>query len=263
MAFFENSNMVDDLAPAAKESAPRTLQTGASLITGGADKAEPKRSTYFDNSDMVVDAAPASSTPAPSTTAPLTPVPSTQPATGLYEKPVPDGVELAIPADVLAERDANSPYSGGGRMEAVHELHAWQIEELPADLSDADRKRAQEINAAYVGEWSKTAAAIGFTDDGMRFAVQAGDANLQLAERGELTADVILSQRAESERLLREQFGAEWETAVAAARALVKRDPRVKTQLDRLALNDHPSCVLPIAAQAMARYRAGRLKLPK
>lgn len=175
-------------------------------------------------------------------------------------KPEPVVVNLGIPAAIAAERDDNTPYSGGGAFDGVNEIFSRDAAEL-AGLTDAQIAHIRADDAAKANEWTKTMGDLGFEQGSASFAMSAADANIALAEQGKLTAEVILAQRAESERLLAERFGPDASTALAAARALVARDPRVQRQLKAFALEDHSSCVIPIAIKAMQRYRAGKLKL--
>lgn len=197
---------------------------------------------------------------------------SSKPATGttqpgFYSQPEPEGVDLQLSATVLEDRaadGADAPWSAGGSMDSAREYIEQEVAaQLPGNLTDEQRHQQNQITDAYAHEWSRAAAAMGFDNGSLSAAIQAADANVAMAEAGNFTAEVVLAQRADSQRLLQERFGNEAPTALAAARALVARDRRVAAHLKRTGLEDSPAAVIPIAVQAMARYRSGKLKLPK
>lgn len=77
----------------------------------------------------------------------------------------------------------------------------------------------------------------------------------------EPTAEVLQGWPAQAEAALKEQYGdADWQQALADARLLVGRDPRLKDFLNRTQLGNHPRVVKLAAERARTLIASGKLK---
>lgn len=98
-----------------------------------------------------------------------------------------------------------------------------------------------------------------FTDAGL--TPQDAQDVVKLALMDEPTADEAAAWPTQAEAALQEAFGADdWRQALADARLLVKRDPRVRAFLNRTGLGDHPTVVKLAAQRARALIANGKLK---
>lgn len=190
-------------------------------------------------------------------------------STSFYSTPKHPGVDWQEPAavtDFATEQGLNLAFSGG-TPSAINKFLSEQVDAAAplAEMTDSQRADADaQIKALGTG-WSRSLVAAAGVETGMQVDAifEAGRKNMTEFEAGTLTAEHLVAQRAESNRMLKEQFGADAPQALEAARAVVGRDPRLRAQLERYGLLDHCAAVLPIAQHGLKLMRAGRLKVGK
>lgn len=170
------------------------------------------------------------------------PAPSPSPAPAPTQ---PEAAGDALPPEIQALRDADperalyddrTAYNGTG------------IDKALADLG-IEGKVAEAEHKAWAGT---------FTDAGL--TPQEAQDVVALALMEEPSADELAAWPAQAQAKLQEAFGDDAEQALADARLLVKRDPRVRDFLNRTGLGDHPYIVKLAADRARALIASGKLK---
>lgn len=163
-------------------------------------------------------------------------------AAAMYDKPELPPEEL--PAAVQALRDADparkvyddaTAYTHAGIGEALVEM----------GIEGVDQQAEHRA-------WTGALADMGVTSDEAKGLVQ-----LAMSDAPEQAA--IEAWPSEAKQALQEAFGDDADQALADARLLIRRDPRVRDFLNRTRMGDHPRVVLLAAQRARAAIAAGSL----
>ncbi len=165
-------------------------------------------------------------------------------AADLHDKPELPPEEL--PPEVRALREAEP-----GRLvyDDRTQYKAAGIDKALADL-DIEGQAAEAEHRTWAGV---------FAD----LALNADDARhvVSLATMDEPTPEEAAAWPGAAKAALQGEYGPDgWEQALADARRLVGRDPRLKDFLNRTGLGDHPDVVRIAARQARAAIASGKLK---
>lgn len=162
---------------------------------------------------------------------------------------------------------------------AVHDKPELPPEELPAEvkaLREADPVRriyndAKTFKDAGIGQALEE---LGIEGEQLQVEQRAwagvmGDMGVSATEATDLVQlalmdtpepAVIEGWAGEAMQGLRDAFGDDADQALADARLLISRDPRVKDFLNRTRMGNHPRVVLLAAERARAAFAAGTLK---
>lgn len=164
-------------------------------------------------------------------------------AVAMHDKPEPLAEEL--PAEIQALRDADparaiyddrTQYKAAGIDQALGELG------IEGQAAEAEHK-------AWAGV---------FADMGLDAVDAAAMVRVGLID--EPTPEEAAAWPEQAQAALRETFGDDAQQALADARLLVGRDPRLKDFLNRTGLGDHPHVVKLAAQRARALIANGTLK---
>lgn len=178
-------------------------------------------------------AAPAAEA-APVVAAPASPAQATEPAAD------------ALPPEIQALRDADPARA------MYSDTTAYASAGIDTALGDLG------ITGAAAEAEHKAWAGV-FTDVGL--TTQDAQDVVKLALMDEPNAEEMQGWRGQAEASLQETYGADdWQQALADARLLVKRDPRLKDFLNRTGLGDHPHVVKLAAQRAREQIASGKLK---
>lgn len=164
-------------------------------------------------------------------------------AAAQYDKPEPLAEDL--PPEVKALRDA----------EPARQVYDDRTQYGAAKIGEALADLGIEGQAADLAhrEWAGV-----FADAGLNAEDAAHVVRVALMD--EPDAAEMEAWPTQAEAALRENYGDDWKSALADARMLVGRDPRLKAYLNRTGLGNHPDVVRIAARQARTLIANGKLK---
>lgn len=171
-------------------------------------------------------------------------------AAALFGKPEAPKVEIDIPPDILAERQADKDRAMFSPQETFREV-------LPDDLwaGDPDAENIPEhVRVAVIGEMREMVA-----DMGMDTADVKTLRDLGTTFKAEPSEDQIITWREESVDHLNRTFGNQATQALRDAQAFIAQDPRRAKWLDQKHLGDHPKVVALMAKLGRKARLAGKL----
>lgn len=156
---------------------------------------------------------------------------------------------VEVPAEIARMREQMRAEDPALRMYPPEK----QITAIPESAFDSVSDMPQEQRAAVVHELRRMTADLGFGNND----VAELNARIRHIEANPLD---VSQARAEASKLLVRVFGNDADQALADARKLVMRDPRVAKIIEQTGLGDDPQTILKFAKQARSLRQKGKLK---
>lgn len=213
--------------PAAKEAPTKPIADPAARMFGGPD------------TEPVVDSGPRE----PSTEA--------EQAAALFGKPEAPKVDLDIPADILAERQADKDRAMFSPKETFREV-------LPGSMWDEDpdaENIPEHVRVAVIGEMREIVA-----DMGMDTADVKTLRDLGATFKAEPSEEQIIAWREEAVDHLNRTYGNQATQALRDAQAFIAQDQRRGKWLELNNRGDHPKVIEVFAKLGRKARLAGKLK---
>lgn len=157
--------------------------------------------------------------------------------------------EVFIPENIAAMRKANADPAEAIYAPVVPDaIQQW--------MAPAKDRWTEPQHKAYAVEFSRMASDLGMDRDDMQTLISRGRA----PEVANMTPEQAKENQGRALALLHAEFGNQAEQALADARALAGRDPRVARALENSKLGNDPDTVLRFARMARRLRAQGRLK---
>ncbi|MCQ4325765.1 hypothetical protein CXK94_08370 [Stutzerimonas stutzeri] len=164
-------------------------------------------------------------------------------------KTAPAAPLVEVPADIQAMREQARAEDPALRMYPPEK----QITAISENAFDSVPDMPQEQRVAVAHELRRMTADLGFGNN------DVSELNNRIRQIEANPLDVGQA-RAEASKLLVREFGKDADRALADARKLVMRDPRVAQIIEQTGLGDDPQTILKFAKQARSLRQKGKLK---
>jgi hypothetical protein len=188
--------------------------------------------------------------PAPAPTPAAAPVDAAAVGAAMFPTMEPDAApDVFIPENIAAMRKANA--------DPAEAIYAPSVPDAIQQWMEPAKDRwAESQRKAHAAEFSRMASDLGMDRDDMQTLISRGRA----PEVVNMTPEQAKENQGRALAMLHAEFGNQAEQALADARALAGRDPRVARALENSKLGNDPDTVLRFARMARRLRAQGRLK---